>query len=150
MIESWGANAKFVTERVDTSFERRARSLQDNFDIVRELNSQEAKMCECEGKELCDACKETIRPDGYVYLDPTKEGQQEDKDAAIVDRINNNFSYHPPKEDQPRRYELLRSGAKILATLIEQHCPDSREKSLALTNLEQAVMWANASIARNE
>ena len=29
-------------------------------------------------------------------------------------------------------------------------CPDSRELSLALTNLEQAVFWANASIARNE
>lgn len=28
--------------------------------------------------------------------------------------------------------------------------PDSREKSLALTHLEDAVMWANAAIARNE
>ncbi len=29
-------------------------------------------------------------------------------------------------------------------------CPESREKSLAITNLQQSVMWANASIAINE
>jgi hypothetical protein len=39
--------------------------------------------------------------------------------------------------------------AKMMATIIENTCPESREKSLAITNLEQAVMWANASIARN-
>jgi hypothetical protein len=33
--------------------------------------------------------------------------------------------------------------------VIDNNCPDSREKSLAMTNLEQAVMWANAAIARN-
>jgi hypothetical protein len=31
-----------------------------------------------------------------------------------------------------------------------EHTPESREQSLALTNLEQAVMWANAAIARRE
>ena len=66
------------------------------------------------------------------------------------EQIENNFSYHPPKGDQADRYEALRRQAKELALHIEDKCPDSREKSLALTNLEQAVMWANASIARNE
>lgn len=28
--------------------------------------------------------------------------------------------------------------------------PNSREKSLAMTKLEECVMWANVSIARNE
>lgn len=70
--------------------------------------------------------------------------------AEIVQQIENNFSYHPPKEDQVGRYEDIRSEAKRFALLIAMACPNSREKSLALTNLEQAVMWANASIARNE
>lgn len=65
-------------------------------------------------------------------------------------QIENNFSYHPPKSGQQERYELLRSSAKHLAKDIETHCPASREKALAMTNLEQAVMWANAAIARNE
>ena len=60
------------------------------------------------------------------------------------------FSYHQPKGDQAKRYELIREKAKELAELIDSSCPDSREKALAMTNLEQASMWANASIARNE
>lgn len=64
--------------------------------------------------------------------------------------IENNYTYHAPKEDQPERYERIRYKAKMLAAYINEKCPESREKSLALTKLEETVMWANASIARNE
>lgn len=64
-------------------------------------------------------------------------------------QIENNFTYHPPKEGQPEKYAAIRDKAKELAYLIDDLCPDSREKSLALTNLETAIMWANAGIARN-
>lgn len=64
--------------------------------------------------------------------------------------ILNNFIYHAPKGDQTKRYEDLRSKAREFAMLIADSCPDSREKSLAMTKLEEAVMWANAAIARNE
>jgi hypothetical protein len=66
------------------------------------------------------------------------------------EKIENNFTYHPPQGDQPLRYEELRHQAKELALLMARLCPESRELSLALTNLEQSVMWANAAIARNE
>jgi hypothetical protein len=66
------------------------------------------------------------------------------------DQIENNFTYHAPKEGQPEKYEALRAKAKELAYLIDNSCQNSREKSLAITNLEQSVMWANAAIARNE
>ena len=65
-------------------------------------------------------------------------------------RIENVFTYHTPKEGQPEKYELLRAKAKELAYLIDELCPNSREKSLAMTKLEESSMWANASIARNE
>ena len=65
-------------------------------------------------------------------------------------QINNIFTYHKPFGDQPQRYERLREKAKELAILIEECCEDSREKSLAITNLQQTIMWANASIAINE
>ncbi|MCP1184935.1 hypothetical protein [Paenibacillus sp. 1781tsa1] len=65
-------------------------------------------------------------------------------------QIENNFSYHAPKEGQPQKYEEIREAAKELAYLLEESVPNSREKSLAMTNLEQAVFWANAGIARNE
>ena len=64
--------------------------------------------------------------------------------------IEKNFSYHAPKDDQPERYEKIRHKAKMLAAYINEYCSDSREKSLAMTKIEEAVMWANASIARNE
>ena len=64
--------------------------------------------------------------------------------------IESNYTYHAPKADQPERYEAIRYKAKMLAAYINENCPDSREKSLAFTKLEEAVMWANASIARNE
>lgn len=67
--------------------------------------------------------------------------------------LDNFFTYHPPhppKKDQIPRYEQLRTTAKDFAKLIIMNCPDSRERSLAITNLQQSVMWANASIAINE
>jgi hypothetical protein len=65
-------------------------------------------------------------------------------------QIENNFSYHAPKEGQVEKYTAIREKAKELAILIDEQCPNSREKSVAFTNLETAVMWANASIARND
>jgi len=65
-------------------------------------------------------------------------------------QIENNFTYHTPKDDQGIRYERIRLEAKLFAESLVLVCPPSRELSLALTNLENAVMWANASIARNE
>lgn len=65
-------------------------------------------------------------------------------------RLDTNFIYHSPKEDQPKRYEEIRRYAYSYAEWLMERCPPSRELSLALTALEECVMWANASIARNE
>lgn len=70
--------------------------------------------------------------------------------SAANNQIENNFKYHAPKDGQPEKYEYLRASAKRFAYEIDNLCPGSREKSLAMTKLEEAVMWANASIARNE
>ena len=67
----------------------------------------------------------------------------------INEQIENNFKYHTPKEGQPEKYEMIREKAKELAYIIDTLCPNSREKSIAMTELETAIMWANASIARN-
>ncbi|WP_271006563.1 hypothetical protein [Listeria seeligeri] len=67
----------------------------------------------------------------------------------MKNQIENNFKYYKPKFGQTEKYDLLRSEAKELAHLIDKLCPGSREKSLAITKLEESVMWANASIARS-
>lgn len=66
------------------------------------------------------------------------------------EQIENNFSYHAPKEGQPEKYNKLRDKAKELAYLISEVCPNSRERALAITKLEECSMWANAAIAREE
>ena len=71
-------------------------------------------------------------------------------DDSELNKLNNNFTYHAPLEGQPERYEALRDKAKELAKLILALCPPSRERAVALTELETSVFWANASIARNE
>lgn len=66
------------------------------------------------------------------------------------EELKTRFTYHPPSGSQPDRYTDIREGGLVLAALIDESCPDSREKSLALTSVDQAVMWANAAIARRE
>lgn len=72
------------------------------------------------------------------------------RNEKTAEQIQNNFKYHSPKTGQQERYTKIRDTAKALAELINDECPDSREKSLAITKLEESVMWANAAIARNE
>ena len=67
-----------------------------------------------------------------------------------IQMLDNNFTYHPPKGTQQERYENLRAMAKVLATDIMENSKESREQSLAITKLEEAIFWANAAIARNE
>lgn len=64
--------------------------------------------------------------------------------------LDNRFTYHAPKPGQPEQYQRIRDKAKELAEMMTEECPPSREASLAITNLEQSVMWANSAIARNE
>lgn len=69
---------------------------------------------------------------------------------ALVQRVNNDFTYHSPNGEQVERMAGIRQECKNLAAKILQDTPASREQSLALTSLEEVSMWANAAIARNE
>lgn len=64
--------------------------------------------------------------------------------------LDHRFTYHKPKPGQPEKYTALRDKAKELAIMVFEKCPDSQERNIAITKIEEAVMWANASIARRE
>ena len=66
------------------------------------------------------------------------------------EELDTRFTYHAPKAGQSEKYTKIRDKAAELATLINELCPESREKSLSVTKLEEVSMWANASIARRE
>ena len=87
----------------------------------------------------------------YYVIVPAEPGANaNEKTITISSELERRFTYHAPKGDQPTRYEQIRATAKSFAYLIDHLCPNSREKSLAWTALEEASMWANAAIARNE
>lgn len=48
---------------------------------------------------------------------------------------------------QQDRMKLVLGSAKQLEKCINDVCHDGREKSLAMTKLEECVMWANKSIS---
>jgi hypothetical protein len=66
-----------------------------------------------------------------------------------IDPLSHRFAFHPAKDAQTQdAHEAIREAAYALACVIEEHTVPSREQSTALTKTEEAMMWANASIAR--
>ena len=64
------------------------------------------------------------------------------------DRIEAAFTYHRPDAAGVEAITELRQRCKALAYTIEALAPDGREKSTALTKLEEVMMWASAGIVR--
>jgi hypothetical protein len=67
-----------------------------------------------------------------------------------ISNLEHRFTYHPPTGEQPSTYTEIRLFGYKFALFINALSPDSREKSLAITKIEEAVFWANASIARSD
>lgn len=62
----------------------------------------------------------------------------------------NRFSFHPAKDvPTANAHEAIREACLKLSSFIDSYVPNGREKSLALTHLEEVMMWSNAGIARN-
>ena len=64
--------------------------------------------------------------------------------------LENIFTYHPVKEGQDEKYKALRARGLEMAQLIFELCPSSRERSVAITKLQEVIMFSNASIAIHE
>lgn len=61
-----------------------------------------------------------------------------------------NMTNHRPTAAGIELIERFRGEFIALAEQVESRCPPSRERSLAITKLEEAVFWTVASIARTE
>jgi len=66
---------------------------------------------------------------------------------SIESQIENWFTYHAPKDDQPQRYQAIRDKAKELALVIAANTKSSADQTAALRYLRICIMTANASIA---
>lgn len=70
------------------------------------------------------------------------------RSRAVEEDLATRFTYHPPKPGQVEIYQHIRDISYEMAKDIVAMTPGCREQALALTALEQAVMWANAAVAR--
>lgn len=60
------------------------------------------------------------------------------------------FAYHKPSTEGTAKIEMLRSAFSELQDLIDGMTPNSREKSVAFTQLETAAMWAIKAVVLND
>lgn len=67
-----------------------------------------------------------------------------------VEEVEKAFTYHPPKDTQPERYESIREAGKNLAMEILSACPENADRTTAIRKVREAVMTANAAIAIGE
>ena len=64
--------------------------------------------------------------------------------------IDKPFAYHQPSPDGLDRITRLREGFSALQRLIEDVAPTSRQRSVAVTELETAAMWAIKAVVFND
>jgi hypothetical protein len=63
--------------------------------------------------------------------------------------LEHRFAFHPATDDEKRNaHTSVRAACLTTAKRINELAPDGREKSLAITALEEAMMWGNAALAR--
>lgn len=60
------------------------------------------------------------------------------------------YAYHKPSEESLATITALRQAYSDLHTIIEALAPASRERSVALTELETSAMWAIKSVVCND
>lgn len=64
--------------------------------------------------------------------------------------MDKTFAYHKPSVNGLEKITELRKQFSSLKMSIEYMCPPSRERSVALTELETTAMWAIKSIVFND
>lgn len=66
-----------------------------------------------------------------------------------TDDLEHRFAFHPaPDQEKRDDHASVRQSCLRLALHLNDLLPDGREKALVMTHLEDAMMWANAALAR--
>lgn len=64
--------------------------------------------------------------------------------------MNKTYQYHKPSADSLTKITTLRQAFSELHDLIDSHAPNSREKSVAFTKLEECAMWGIKAVVCND
>lgn len=63
--------------------------------------------------------------------------------------LDHRFAFHAATTEEKRmEHTSVRAGCAQLAARLNDLLPEGREKALAMTKLEEVMMWGNAALAR--
>ena len=66
------------------------------------------------------------------------------------EELANRFKFHPATTDKSKiTHGIIRNLCLDTAKYLDELLPEGREKSTAMTKLEEVMFWGNAAIARN-
>lgn len=68
--------------------------------------------------------------------------EADDEKARAINTVNESLTNQTPNVGQVERIENVRWAAKTLAQRIIHNSEPSRQRSLAVTKLEESIMWA--------
>lgn len=63
------------------------------------------------------------------------------------DELVNRFGYHRATEESAPKHAAVREICLYAADQLDELLPDGRDKSLAMTALQETMHWANSAIA---
>jgi hypothetical protein len=64
--------------------------------------------------------------------------------------IDKPYAYHKPSDEGLAKITAVREAYSTLQRVIEENCPPSRHKSVAITELETSAMWAIKAVVFND
>ena len=64
--------------------------------------------------------------------------------------IDKPYAYHAPSAEGLKKITALREAFSDVERVMKQHCPPSRQLSVAITELETAAMWAIKAVVFND
>lgn len=64
--------------------------------------------------------------------------------------IDKPYAYHRPSDDGLARITALREAFSQLSQIITEQCPASRQRAVAITELETSAMWAIKAVVFND
>lgn len=64
--------------------------------------------------------------------------------------IEKTYAYHKPSQQGIDKIKTLREAFSSLHNLVKETAPETRERAVAVTNLEQAAMWAIKAVVCND
>ena len=96
-------------------------------------------------------CRKVGDVDGYMrhIFEPGQLAHERTIGRKAMENADGKFSTRVLDRREAADADAIRSAASDLLASIEGKCSPSRERSLAITKLEECVMWAVESIARD-